>query len=70
MRIEAVKPAGEQRRLADTAAGRGDWQRWRRYDVIRHDTERVPLKIYSMVGLVPLFAAIVVEPRRSHSCRL
>ena len=32
-----------------------------RFDVIRHDTERVPLKIYSMVGLVPLFAATVVE---------
>jgi len=32
------------------------------FDVIRHDTERVPLKIYSMVGLVPLFAATVVEP--------
>jgi len=30
--------------------------------VIRHDNERVPLKIYSMVGLVPLFAAAVVEP--------
>jgi hypothetical protein len=32
------------------------------FDVIRHDRERVPLKIYSMVGLVPLFAATVVEP--------
>ena len=32
------------------------------FDVIRHDTERVPLKIYSMVGLVPLFAATVIEP--------
>jgi len=32
------------------------------FDVIRHDTERVPLEIYSMVGLVPLFAATVVEP--------
>ena len=32
------------------------------FDVIRHDNERVPLKIYSMVGLVPLFAAAVVEP--------
>lgn len=31
------------------------------FDVIRHDTERVPLKIYSMVGLVPLFAATVIE---------
>jgi hypothetical protein len=31
-------------------------------DVIRHDSERVPLEIYSMVGLVPLFAAAVVEP--------
>ena len=78
----------EQRRLADIAAGRGDWQRWGTYvsdrawgtvredysadgnawdygfyfDVIRHDNERVPLKIYSMVGLVPLFVAAVVEP--------
>jgi hypothetical protein len=32
------------------------------FDVIRHDTERVPLEIFSMVGLVPLFAATVVEP--------
>ncbi len=32
------------------------------FDVIRHDAERVPLKIYSMVGLVPLFAASVMEP--------
>ncbi len=31
-------------------------------DVIRHDNERVPLEIYSMVGLVPFFAAAVVEP--------
>ena len=32
------------------------------FDVIRHDTERVPLKIYSTEGLVPLFAATVPEP--------
>jgi hypothetical protein len=32
------------------------------FDVIRHDTERFPLKIYSMVGLVPLFAASVMDP--------
>jgi hypothetical protein len=32
------------------------------FDVIRHDRERFPLKIYSMVGLVPLFAASVKEP--------
>ena len=83
-RAEAVKPGGEQQRLADIAAGRGDWQRWGTipayewdfnainpsvlalahgfyFDVIRHDNERVPLKIYSMVGLVPLFAAAVIE---------
>jgi hypothetical protein len=31
------------------------------FDVIRHDSERVPLETYSMVGLVPLFAATVVD---------
>jgi len=31
------------------------------FDVIRHDSERVPLETYSMVGLVPLFAAVVVD---------
>jgi hypothetical protein len=34
------------------------------FDVIRHDAERVPLEIYSLVGLVPLFAATVVEASR------
>ena len=29
--------------------------------MIRHDSERAPLETYSMVGLVPLFAATVVE---------
>jgi len=29
--------------------------------VIRHDSERVPLETYSMVGLVPLFAALAME---------
>jgi hypothetical protein len=32
------------------------------FDVIRHGAERFPLKIYSMVGLVPFFAASVMEP--------
>jgi hypothetical protein len=32
------------------------------FDVIRHGAERFPLKIYSMVGLVPLFAASVKGP--------
>jgi len=31
------------------------------FDVIRHDSERVPLETYSMVGLVPLFAALAME---------
>jgi hypothetical protein len=31
------------------------------FDVIRHERERVPLRIYSMVGLVPLFAASVKD---------
>ena len=31
------------------------------FDVIRHDNERVPLEVYSMVGLVPLFAAVAIE---------
>jgi hypothetical protein len=31
------------------------------FDVIRHEGIRLPLKIFSMVGLVPLFASTVVE---------
>jgi hypothetical protein len=31
------------------------------FDVIRHGDDRLPLKIYSMVGLVPLFAAAVID---------
>jgi Mannosylglycerate hydrolase MGH1-like glycoside hydrolase domain len=31
------------------------------FDVIRHGDMRLPLKVYSMVGLVPLFAAAVVD---------
>jgi mannosylglycerate hydrolase MGH1-like protein len=45
------------------AGGSGLWNEEHRFyfDVIRHDAERVPLEIYSLVGLVPLFAATVVE---------
>jgi hypothetical protein len=32
------------------------------FDVIRHGDRRQPMNIYSMVGLVPLFAAAVVDP--------
>jgi hypothetical protein len=32
------------------------------FDVIRHDRERFPLRIFSLVGLVPLFATSVKEP--------
>src|SRR5262249_54999776 len=32
------------------------------FDVIRHGAERFPIKIYSMVGLVPMFAAAVKPP--------
>jgi hypothetical protein len=62
----------EHRRLADITAGRGDWQRWGTYvsdcawgtvrEDCSHDNERVPLKIHSRVGLVPLSTAAVVEP--------
>jgi mannosylglycerate hydrolase MGH1-like protein len=31
------------------------------FDVIRHGADRIPLKVYSMVGLVPLFAVSVLE---------
>jgi hypothetical protein len=44
-------------------AGSGLWNEEHGFffDVIRHDSERVPLETYSMVGLVPVFAATVVE---------
>src|SRR5262245_23667316 len=44
--------------------GVGLWNEEERFyfDVIRHDAERLPLKIYSVVGLVPLFAAGIKEP--------
>jgi hypothetical protein len=32
------------------------------FDVIRHEAGRLPLPIYSMAGLVPLFAATVIDP--------
>jgi mannosylglycerate hydrolase MGH1-like protein len=32
------------------------------FDAIRHDRERVPLRIFSIAGLVPLFAVSVKEP--------
>jgi hypothetical protein len=50
--------------LQRTAAGGiGLWSAEEQFyfDMIRHETERVPLKIYSMVGLVPLFAAGVLD---------
>ncbi len=45
------------------AGGAGLWNEEHQFffDVVRHDSERVPLEVYSMVGLVPLFAATVVE---------
>jgi hypothetical protein len=44
--------------------GFGLWNAEERFyfDVIRHDAQRFPLKIYSMVGLVPLFAASLKSP--------
>ena len=46
------------------AGGAGLWNEAHHFyfDVIRHDLGRFPLEIYSMVGLVPLFAASVKEP--------
>src|SRR6185436_9744199 len=46
------------------ACGAGLWNEAHRFyfDVIRHDQGRFPLEIYSMVGLVPLFAASVKAP--------
>jgi hypothetical protein len=45
------------------AGGIGLWNEEHRFyfDVVRHDSARFPLTIYSMVGLVPLFAAGVRE---------
>jgi Glycosyl hydrolase family 63 C-terminal domain len=44
--------------------GTGLWSEEDRFyfDAIRHGSDRSHLKIYSMVGLVPLFAASVMEP--------
>jgi hypothetical protein len=44
--------------------GLGLWDEDERFyfDVIRHETLRFPIKIYSMVGLVPLFATSVKPP--------
>jgi len=46
------------------AGGHGLWDPEEQFyfDVIRSGTESQPVKIYSMVGLVPLFAASVVDP--------
>jgi hypothetical protein len=50
--------------LQRAAGGIGLWSEEDRFyfDVIRHDAERFPLRIYSMVGLVPMFATAVKEP--------
>ena len=40
------------------------------YDVLHlPDGERIPLRVRSMVGLIPLFAVEVLERRSSPSCR-
>jgi hypothetical protein len=46
------------------AGGIGLWQDEDQFyfDVIRHGATRLPLRIYSMVGLVPMFAAAAIEP--------
>jgi hypothetical protein len=46
------------------AGGVGLWDEDEQFyfDVIRSGATRLPLKVYSMVGLVPLFAAMVIEP--------
>src|SRR5262245_7210397 len=46
------------------AGGIGLWNEDDRFyfDVIRYGDIRLPLEIYSMVGLVPLFATAVIEP--------
>jgi hypothetical protein len=45
------------------AGGVGLWNEEERFyfDVVRSGATRVPLKVYSMVGLVPLFAVLVIE---------
>jgi len=45
------------------AGGSGLWDEEDQFyfDAIRYDTERLPLKVYSMVGLVPLFAATIFD---------
>jgi len=45
------------------AGGMGLWDQDDQFyfDVIRYDDQRLPLKVYSMVGLVPLFAAAVID---------
>jgi hypothetical protein len=45
------------------AGGRGLWNQDAGFyfDAIRHESGRMPLQIYSMVGLVPLFAASVKD---------
>jgi hypothetical protein len=47
-----------------SAGGAGLWNQDSHFyfDVIRHERERVPLKIFSLVGLVPLFATSVKDP--------
>jgi hypothetical protein len=55
--------------LQQTAAGgMGLWNDEEKFyfDVMRHGTQRVPLKVYSMVGLVPLFAVVVVDQAMLH----
>jgi hypothetical protein len=46
------------------AGGIGLWNEDEQFyfDVIRSGATRQPLKVYSMVGLVPMFAAMVIEP--------
>jgi hypothetical protein len=57
-----VMVANALRRTA--AGGLGLWDAEERFffDVIRHEADRLPLKIYSLVGVVPLFAASVIDP--------
>jgi hypothetical protein len=45
------------------AGGIGLWNEEHQFyfDVIRHGATRLPLKIYSMVGLVPLFATVIAD---------
>jgi hypothetical protein len=45
------------------AGGHGLWDDDQRFyfDAIRHGQDRLPLRIYSMVGLVPLFATSVMD---------